>query len=421
MKCWNERKNMENILLSIIVPVYNTRDYLTTCIESILGQTYKYFEVILIDDGSTDGSASICDEYAKKDERIKVIHKNNEGIVSARKAGVELAQGRYILGVDADDWIDPNRFENVANTIETTNSDIIYSSGMTMEYTDKSIVVEPKLLFKTYVGDEIAQKIFPLWIDPTKCFSESTLYPALWLWTIKSNLLKSNINLVDDRVCRGEDLSIVWLSLLSAKTVTFIFNSTYHYRQRKESIMNASAFDYKERKIWYQNIKKQLSEHSAPDIVMKCLMVYMNLNFISYDYPALIRANKGLLYPYSNVKEKSNIIVYGAGKIGRYLVHSLIDSSLYNIVMWVDKNTCKPPINNYKVSSVDEIKKIKFDYIVVAVLSVSLAKEIRDMLMMLQIPKCKIAIMDAKALNENIVLEAFREGTLEGNVSGGDF
>ena len=89
---------------SIIVPIYNVELYLVDCLNSILDQTYKTFEVILVDDGSTDNCASICDEYALKDDRIKVIHKENGGLVSARKAGVNIASGDYALCVDSDDW-----------------------------------------------------------------------------------------------------------------------------------------------------------------------------------------------------------------------------------------------------------------------------------------------------------------------------
>ena len=91
--------------LSIVVPVYNTAEYLQQCIESILAQTYKEMEIILLDDGSTDGSGEICDEYAKRDKRITVVHKMNEGLTATRKRGVEIAKSEYICFVDSDDWI----------------------------------------------------------------------------------------------------------------------------------------------------------------------------------------------------------------------------------------------------------------------------------------------------------------------------
>lgn len=95
--------------ISIIVPVYNVEKYLRKCIDSILNQTFKDFELILIDDGSTDESGKICDEYNLKDNRIKVIHKENGGLSSARNAGLDIAQGEYIGFVDSDDWIESDQ------------------------------------------------------------------------------------------------------------------------------------------------------------------------------------------------------------------------------------------------------------------------------------------------------------------------
>ena len=96
----------QNILFSIIVPIFNVSAYVRKCIESIVNQTYQNLDIILVDDGSTDDSGVICDEYAEKDSRIRVIHKTNGGLVSARKAGINIAKGEYSLYVDGDDWIE---------------------------------------------------------------------------------------------------------------------------------------------------------------------------------------------------------------------------------------------------------------------------------------------------------------------------
>ena len=103
--------------VSIIVPIYNVEKYLSKCIESILSQTYKNIEIILVDDGSPDNSPQICDEYAKKDDRIIVIHKANGGVSSARNAGIDIATGKYIGFVDPDDYIENNMYELMVNKI----------------------------------------------------------------------------------------------------------------------------------------------------------------------------------------------------------------------------------------------------------------------------------------------------------------
>ena len=112
--------------ISVIVPVYNTGQYLPRCIDSILSQTFTDFELLLIDDGSTDNSGMICDEYAAKDSRIRVFHKENGGVSSARNFGLAQASGEYIGWVDSDDWIEPNMYELLLCAIEREKADIAY-------------------------------------------------------------------------------------------------------------------------------------------------------------------------------------------------------------------------------------------------------------------------------------------------------
>lgn len=111
-------------MLSVIVPVYNVRPYLEACVESILNQTYRELEVILVDDGSTDGSQMICDDFAKKDCRVKVIHKENGGQSTARNAGLEIAAGEYVTFVDSDDSIEPGMYHEMLAQLEKENADV---------------------------------------------------------------------------------------------------------------------------------------------------------------------------------------------------------------------------------------------------------------------------------------------------------
>src|SRR5699024_8688641 len=111
--------------ISVIVPVYNAEKYLHRCIKSILDQTYKNLEIILVDDGSIDTSGKICDYYDHKDERIKVIHKENGGQSSARNTGLTIASGDYVSFVDSDDWIVEDIYEYCINLIKTTNCDVV--------------------------------------------------------------------------------------------------------------------------------------------------------------------------------------------------------------------------------------------------------------------------------------------------------
>ena len=112
--------------LSIIVPVYQAKEYLEKCINSILEQSFVDFELILVDDGSDDGCERICNDYAKKDERVKIIRQENQGVSSARNTGLDYATGKYIAFVDADDWVEKDLFEESINAIEKSKADILY-------------------------------------------------------------------------------------------------------------------------------------------------------------------------------------------------------------------------------------------------------------------------------------------------------
>ena len=114
----------ERDLISVIVPVYNVEPFLDRCMQSILRQTYRNLEIILVDDGSTDASAQLCDDYARKDGRVKVLHKTNGGLSDARNAGLELASGAYIGYVDSDDWIEPDMYEQMHRACVENNARI---------------------------------------------------------------------------------------------------------------------------------------------------------------------------------------------------------------------------------------------------------------------------------------------------------
>ena len=112
-------------MISAIVPAYNVEKYLERCVNSILIQTYENFEIILVDDGSKDQSVEICDKFAQEDNRIKVIHKENGGLSSARNAGMKIAEGKYIVFIDSDDDIEPNMFELMLQAAEENKADFV--------------------------------------------------------------------------------------------------------------------------------------------------------------------------------------------------------------------------------------------------------------------------------------------------------
>ena len=126
----NEKRITDYPLISIVVPIYNIEEYLPECVESILAQTYKNIEVILVDDGSEDGCSAICDSYERRDSRVHVLHKQNGGASSARKAGARLAVGMYILPIDGDDWVDEDYVENMAQPLQGNHPDMVVNLSL---------------------------------------------------------------------------------------------------------------------------------------------------------------------------------------------------------------------------------------------------------------------------------------------------
>ena len=146
---------MKHGKISIVVPVYNVEDYLERCIESLLSQTYRNIEIILIDDGSGDASKEICDRYAAADNRVIALHKENGGVFSARRAGAGLATGDYVCSVDGDDWIEADRILRFAERAAETDADMVYMEGYYKDYTNRSVLVETCVKDGLYSGNEV--------------------------------------------------------------------------------------------------------------------------------------------------------------------------------------------------------------------------------------------------------------------------
>lgn len=220
-------------LISIIVPVYKVEDYLDRCIQSIVSQTYPKLEIILVDDGSPDTSPQICDEWAKKDPRIIVIHKKNEGVTKARKTGVQKATGEYIGFVDSDDCIDEDMYEVLLNLILKYDADISHC-GFQMEFPDGHIN-------KFYGTDKIViQNNFDGQKDLLEGkFIEPTLSNKLYKKSLFENLA------YNEDIKINEDLMINFLLFQKSNKSVFYDVCKYHYMIRNNSASRAVLNDHK--------------------------------------------------------------------------------------------------------------------------------------------------------------------------------
>lgn len=220
--------------LSIIVPVYNVEAYLTECLDSILAQTFSDFEVVLIDDGSTDGSPALCDKYAETDGRIRCFHKGNGGLVSARQEGFRHVTGKYVTFVDSDDWISPVMYEKMCGAAKETDADIIccnYTSIAPDKKIERPDFCKPGL----YNKDRLIEEIYPqLLLSGT--FFHFGISPNVFSKIFRRTILEKHLYQVPLGVKLGEDVLAVYPCLLDASSVCFLSDFLYYYRSRQDSI-----------------------------------------------------------------------------------------------------------------------------------------------------------------------------------------
>ena len=224
--------------ISIIVPIYNVEGYLVKSINSILNQSYKNIEVILVDDGSTDNSSCICDEFSLKDNRIKVIHKKNEGVSIARNIGITKSTGEYIAFVDADDWVDEDIYLSMYEAINEHNTDLVMSKFTRVYPNGKFEVSNEPLESGIYNKDKIFDKlIIPMIANDFSNISDTLIMGSIWRCLYKAERIKSNyINFKNVKI--AEDM-LFHLNYLAVSTSVYVLdNSLYYYRYNNLSATN---------------------------------------------------------------------------------------------------------------------------------------------------------------------------------------
>lgn len=245
--------------ISIIVPIFKVEDYINECIQSVLTQTYSNFELILVDDGSPDKCGEICDYYAKKDSRVKVLHKQNGGLVSARKEGAKLATGEYVTCLDGDDWLARDFCEKFTKIIEQYKPDICIC-GFINAFSKKN-VKKPLIEKSGYYSRELIEKeIFSYLIEDKKGRYFS---PTLCGKVLKKDLYIKSQLAVDSKIKIGEDQACSKSIAYKAKSLYVLNDCLYYYRQNRSSMTkNKSVYDLTVPKLIAMCYEKQIDMHA---------------------------------------------------------------------------------------------------------------------------------------------------------------
>ena len=243
--------------ISVIIPVYNVEDYLDRSIESVVNQTYENLEIILVDDGSPDNSPKMCDEWAKKDKRIKVIHKENGGVSSARNLGMEKASGKYVAFVDSDDILDKEMYQKLYDSIKNNNSDVAMCKyAFTYEDNDDIIPVNEFNLNKL-----TEEKIFPYLIGPAGSLIEGkiespSIMGSIWRALYKKDIIK-DLKFENLKMC--EDLVFIADLFKKSPKISIVDEFLYNYLQRNTSAAHKNVIERNKRTMKaYEQLYKRL-------------------------------------------------------------------------------------------------------------------------------------------------------------------
>lgn len=245
---------MSNVFFSIIVPIYNVSQFLRKCIESILEQTYCNYELILVDDGSSDTSGIICDQYSDKDSRIKVIHQKNAGLVSARQVGAGQATGDYIVCIDGDDYVDHDLLLCFEEAISNYSPDIV-ACGYYKAFPEQIIEV-PSPYNGFFDKEKIIREIYPILFrnDLGKSIS-----PIIWAKAFRRELYMKYQMIVPLSISIGEDAAVTKPCYYSADSVYFSNESHYYYRQNPKSLTKSKkVMSWELPRLIMQHYEKQI-------------------------------------------------------------------------------------------------------------------------------------------------------------------
>ena len=382
---------MDKVEISVIVPIHNIESYLPQCIESLLVQSFTNFELILVDNGSPDNCPEICDRYAATDSRIRVIHKENHGLLSARKAGLEKAKGKYIAYVDGDDWVDIFYLDTLYKMAEANDSDLVVT-GHFREFDGKIETIKPSFT-GNYDASEIRSLVLPTAIYNGH-FCEHNVSTYVWNKLFKRALLLKYVLDIPNDIIMGEDAAITYTYLTLCNHITICDIPIYYYRQRPDSIVKSienPEMEYRRLSHLLVFLRKKLSPYLSED--------NLNVQLTNYLYSLILVRSGGLIYnedentifnPFLNTSKGSKIVVYSSGSFGQHILSTNAKLNFFNIVRWIDIDFHNMTIDGNSVQPLGSINNDEFDFLIIATTHPVNYEQIKSNLQLIGIDEGKI-------------------------------
>ncbi len=378
-------------LLSVIVPIYNSEKYLPRCIDSILHQKYTNVEVILVDDGSTDRSGEICDEFARKDMRVVTYHNENQGSVAARNFGADAAKGELLTFVDSDDWIEEDMYCELMRHYKEHQPDMI-SSGYLYDSGKKLWSEKDMLPPGFYDRGAIRQSVIPRMMYDAE-YGRRGVTPSLCTKIFKKSLYLETARKIDTQITYGDDAAIAYISMVKASGIVFTEGAWYHYCVHDNSLSTSYDMDslvrikqfedymetcFKNLGVWEQTwypLKQYVKLFLSPAIE--------RIYGVEINMPVYV-------FPFASIPKDARIVIYGAGMVGKAYYRTLYESGYGNIEGWVDRNYQCLADYGYCISGPESVKDMTFDYIVIALDGEEAAAGVKKYLDGLGVSKDKI-------------------------------
>lgn len=344
--------------------------------------------MILVDDGSTDRSGELCEEYEQKDSRVRVIHIENSGTFQARKVGAKIAKGDILTFSDADDWLEIDAFETVMEMFYKYDPDILAYAYECEGMIEKHLYEE-----RLYCAVEIRNHIIPEMMYDS-AVEKRRLNPSLCCKWIKKELFAKVTESVKDRITLGEDALVSYPAVCMAKSLFICNKALYHYSPNNFSCTHIYPLErIIEVKAFQDNIIRLFDGIGVLDRVRYQVEIYVRsfLAMLIENWYGIELSPVSFSFPYNTILKNSAVFIYGAGKVGKSYINELKLTNYAMIVGWADKNYKSiKEYNGMNVMSPEEIKMTKFDVILIAVRNEEISKAITRDLIDMGIPEEKI-------------------------------
>lgn len=352
--------------ISVIVAIYNVEEYLEKCLQSIINQTYNNLEIILVNDGSTDGSLFMCEKYKELDSRIVVVSQPNQGLVAARKCGLIVATGDYVSLVDGDDYIDLDYYEQLVRHMND-NIDFV-QCGYILE--DGNNIVEYRIDYNEYKAISREKKLELIDSNLLSRTNSTGWFSAIWVKLFRTSLIKKCYSNVPDSQSFGEDLIATIYCIMNSRGFICDSIAGYHYVQRKTSMTNQVANSkIPEYYALHEVLSKSLIELGCETELKNGLNKYgidqfmIHLNKV-YHVGEGIGTVQYLLQDTEILLHKK-VVLYGAGNVGKSFINLLLADDNIEVVAWVDKKFTYTE-GSFKLSPV-ALRNLSYDIILLAV------------------------------------------------------